>query len=101
MKKDSIRTRQIPILVTLAGAGLACLISVLQGVDFSIFFKRLVCSVIIFGIIGISVKIWLDIGFKVEKEEEEKKESKQQEDEVQITEGKENSPDESDDDGQS
>lgn len=103
MKKDSIHTKQIPILITLAGAGLACLLSVLQGADFSVFFKRLLCSVIIFGIIGITVRIWLDMGFKIEKAEEKKKESKKQEDDVQITEGNEfeHFQDESDKDGQS
>ena len=103
MKKESIRTKQIPILVTLSGAGLACLISVIQGVEFSIFFRRLLVSVIVFGIIGIAVRICLEIGFKLEREEEQKKASMHDADDVQITEGidHDHSHEESDEDGQS
>ena len=61
-----MNTRQIPIFVTLLGAAVACLISVLQGVEFSIFFFRFLISVLVFCVLGTAVKMFIDSGFKEE-----------------------------------
>lgn len=84
-------------MVTLMGAGLSCLISVLQDADFSVFFRRFVISVVVFAAIGIAVRLFLDFGFKVDKEEEEKKE----EDSDENSQEQNDSEEDNDDSGES
>ncbi len=66
-------TRPIPILITLAAAGISSVVSVLKDVSFGRFVVNLLITVIIFGIFGSLVRVFLDMGFKVDKKEEEKK----------------------------
>ena len=54
-----MNTKPIPIIVTLMAAGVSCVISVIQGVDFTTFLVRLICVIIIFYIVGIAVGIIL------------------------------------------
>lgn len=64
-----MNTKPIPIIVTLAAAGISCVISVLQHVDFAIYTKRLLAAVVIFSIIGVIAKKVLDKAFPVMDEE--------------------------------
>ncbi len=66
-------TRPIPIMVTLAAAGISSVVSILKEVSFSRFVINLLITVIIFGILGSLIRVFLDMGFKVDKKEEEKK----------------------------
>lgn len=66
-------TRPIPIMVTLAAAGISSVVSILKEVSFSRFVINLLITVIIFGIFGSLIRVFLDMGFKVDKKEEEKK----------------------------
>lgn len=66
-----MKTKQIPITVVLMGAAAACVISILQQVEFSVFFKRLLITVIVFSIIGTFAKIALDAVFNKKAEEED------------------------------
>lgn len=66
-------TRPIPIMVTLAAAGISSVVSILKEVSFSRFVINLLITVIIFGILGSLIRVFLDMGFKFDKKEEEKK----------------------------
>lgn len=83
MKKEYTEpnTRPIPILITLAAAGISCLTSILKGLSFADFVWHLLITVIIFGILGCLVRVFLDMGFKIDKKEEEKKEEDAEADE--------------------
>lgn len=61
-------TKTIPIMITLAAAFIACLISILQHVELKVYVERLLFSVIVFGIIGIIVRVILDRFFFREKD---------------------------------
>ncbi len=65
-------TRPIPILITLAAAGISSVVSILKDVSFGRFVVNLLITVIIFGIFGSLVRVFLDMGFKVDKKEEKK-----------------------------
>ncbi|MGN0241592.1 MAG: hypothetical protein ACI4CS_07895 [Candidatus Weimeria sp.] len=73
-------TRPIPILVTLAAAGISSVVSILKDVSFGRFVVNLLITVIIFGIIGSLVRVFLDIGFQVDKKEEEQKDMESEDD---------------------
>lgn len=64
-------TRPVPIIITLAAAGISCLTSIFQEVSFGTFVFRLLITVIVFGVIGSFVRVFLDMGFKTDKKEEE------------------------------
>ncbi len=90
-----LKTKSLPIIITLLGAGIACVISVIQFTDFSIFFTRLIKAVIFFGIIGVVVKLVLDLMFNSKKiskvptdssEETEDEDSLQENQEVETDE---------------
>lgn len=66
-------TRPIPIMVTLAAAGISSVVSILKEVSFSRFVINLLITVIIFGILGSLIRVFLDMGFNVDKKEEEQK----------------------------
>ena len=68
-------TRPIPILVTLAAAGISCVISILRQASLKHFVSSLLITVIIFGILGSLVRVFLDLGFKADKSEVDKKAS--------------------------
>lgn len=98
-KKDytTPNTRPIPILITLAGAGISCLVSILKQLSFGNFVWRLLITVIIFGILGSLVRVFLDMGFKVDKKEE--KDASEAEDE-EAEKPSDDSDEESDDEEQ-
>ncbi len=54
-----MNTKSIPIIITLSAAGISCVISILEGVDFPTFLVRLLLTVLFFYIIGIIVGIIL------------------------------------------
>ncbi len=72
-----MNTKRIPINITLNTALVSCVASIIQHVSFTIFTTRLLCAVIIFGVIGIIVKVILDKSLNVMEEEtdEENEES--------------------------
>jgi nucleosome binding factor SPN SPT16 subunit len=87
-------TRPIPILVTLAAAGISSVVSILKDVSFGRFVINLLITVIIFGIFGSLVRVFLDMGFNIDKKEEEQK--NQESDEENVDEDEESSDKESD-----
>lgn len=72
-----MNTKPIPIIITLIAALVSCVASIIQHVSFTIFTTRLLCAVIIFGVIGSIVKVILDKSLNVMEEEtdEENEES--------------------------
>ncbi|MDD6551287.1 MAG: hypothetical protein PUF16_05850 [Lachnospiraceae bacterium] len=75
-------TRPVPILITLTAAGISCVVSIMKQLSFADFVLRLLITVIIFGILGCLVRVFLDMGFKVDKKEEEKKASEAEDEEA-------------------
>lgn len=81
-----MNTKPIPIMITLIAAFISCIASVIQGVSFGVFTKRLLLSVLCFAVIGIIVRVMIDRSFKTmeeenepENEEEEKEEAPEEE----------------------
>lgn len=72
-----MNTKPIPIIITLIAALVSCVASIIQHVSFTIFTTRLLWVVIIFGVMGIIVKVILDKSLNVMEEEtdEENEES--------------------------
>lgn len=81
---DGLKTRPLPIIITLIAAGLSCVLSIIQGKDFSTFFVRLLVSVLVFSFLGSLVKILLDFIFNRKPKEEE---VPQEDEEIVIEEG--------------
>lgn len=71
VKVRPTNTKTIPIIITLAAALTACIMSILQHVEFKIYVERLLISVIVFGIIGIVIRVILDRFFFRTKDIEE------------------------------
>ncbi len=71
MKAKRINAKPIPIMVTLLAAGISCVASIVQGVPFSVFTMRLLGSVVVFGILGIVLRVVIERSFKVMEEEPE------------------------------
>ncbi|MDD6194241.1 MAG: hypothetical protein PUB19_05015 [Lachnospiraceae bacterium] len=69
-----MKTKSIPIIIILIAAAISCFASVIQGVSFDIFTKRLFWTVIIFAIIGVIVSIVMHQGFRTMESEEEQTE---------------------------
>ncbi len=72
-----MKTKQIPIIITLLAAGITCLVSAIQDVPFSIYTKRLFLAVICFALIGTGIKFLLDRSFRVMEEDAEDSESEE------------------------
>lgn len=83
MKYNKPNTKPVPILITLAAAGISCVISILQEASFRQFVLRLLLTVVIFGIFGSLVRVFLDMGFKTDQKEEEKKAQEEAEKEAE------------------
>lgn len=79
-------TRPIPILITLSAAGISSVVSILKQVTFGRFVWNLLITVIIFGILGCLVRVFLDIGFNIDKKEEEQKNLEVEEETTETTE---------------
>lgn len=100
-KQDEPNTQTIPLIITLTAALISCIMSILQGVEFSLFVVRLLLSVLIFGAVGIAVRVVLDRYFfnpsKKEEDEEEKEESSSASDTSEETDAEEESEGEEED----
>ncbi len=59
-----MKTKPVPIIITLAAAFISCVMSIVQKVDFSVFVGRLVVVVFIFLFMGTVIKMILDYAFK-------------------------------------
>ena len=59
-----MKTKPIPIIITLAAAFISCVISIIQRVDFSIFVGRLFVVVLVFLGMGTIIKMVLDYSFR-------------------------------------
>lgn len=81
---DGLKTRPLPIIITLIAAGLSCVLSIIQGQNFSTFFLRLLVSVLVFSFLGCLIKILLDFIFNKKPKEEETPED---EEEILIEDG--------------
>ncbi len=77
-KDKPVNTRTLPAIIVLSAALISCAFSLLQGVEFRVFVARLFFSVVIFGIIGLIVRVILDRYFfnRNSKEEEEETDGK-------------------------
>ena len=79
-----MKTKQIPIIITLLAAGITCLVSAIQDVSFSVYTKRLLIAVICFALIGTGIRVLLDRSFRVMEEdtEEGKSEDASEDDDI-------------------
>ena len=59
-----MKTKSIPVIIVLIAAAISCFASVIQGVSFDVFTKRLFWTVIIFTVIGVVVSILMNRGFQ-------------------------------------
>lgn len=66
-----MNTKPVPITIVLIAAATSCVLSVLQGVEFRVFFFRLLFTVIAFAILGTIAKIVLDKVFSKKLVEED------------------------------
>ncbi len=72
-----MKTKQIPIIITLLAAGITCLVSVVQRASFAVYTKRLLLAVVCFAVIGTVIKVILDRSFRVMEEDTEEGESEE------------------------
>lgn len=72
-KEKPVNTRTLPAIIVLSAALISCAFSLIQKVEFGVFVGRLFLSVVIFGIIGVAVRVILDRYFfnRSAKEDEE------------------------------
>lgn len=75
----SLNTRPLPIIIVLIAAAVSCVLSVLQSVEFSVFFMRLLKSVLIFAVLGTVIKMILDFIFNRKKSPEEEESTEEPE----------------------
>ncbi len=59
-----MKTKPIPIIITLAAALISCVISIVERVEFSVFVYRLFFVVLIFLAMGTIIKMVLDYSFR-------------------------------------
>lgn len=59
-----MKTKPIPIIITLAAALISCVISIVEHVDFSVFVSRLLVVVLVFLTMGTIIKMILDYSFR-------------------------------------
>ncbi|MCR5143978.1 MAG: hypothetical protein K6B67_01560 [Lachnospiraceae bacterium] len=78
-----MNTKPIPIIITLIAALVSCVASIFQQADFAVFTKRLVLSVLIFGTIGIIVRVILDRSVRVMDEEDEEENDDENENDLE------------------
>lgn len=64
-----MKTKPIPIIITLAAAFISCAISIYQKVEFGDFVLRLLIVVVVFLVLGTIIKILLDSSFVVMEEQ--------------------------------
>lgn len=69
-----MNTKPLPIIVTLVACLISCVVSIFEGVGFRIFVIRFALTALIFYVVFSFVRVFLDIGLKVDKEETEKQE---------------------------
>lgn len=62
-KPEEVNTRPLPVMITLAAAAISCIMSLMQHVELGEYVGRLLITVIIFGAIGIAVRVVLDRWF--------------------------------------
>ena len=55
-----MKTKPIPIIITLAAALLSCVISIVEHVEFSVFVSRLLVVVLVFLTMGTIIKMILE-----------------------------------------
>ncbi len=78
-KEKPVNTRTLPAIIVLSAALISCAFSLVQGVEFRIFVGRLLFSVVIFGLIGVFVRVILDrYFFNRNSNEEETPETEEQ-----------------------
>ena len=65
-----MKTKPIPILLALVASFIACVLSIVQGVEFSVFFRRFCATALIFLFLGFILKMVIDHGFKTEEDED-------------------------------
>lgn len=73
-----MNTRQLPPVLALVAGFMTCVMSFVQRVDMTVFAKRFIVVTIIFFIIGVVLKIVIDINFKSIAEDEETEEGTEQ-----------------------
>ena len=59
-----MKTKSIPVIIVLIAAAISCFASVIQGVSFDVFTKRLFWTVIIFTVLGVVASILMNRGFQ-------------------------------------
>ena len=59
-----MKTKPIPIIITLAAALISCVISIVEHVDFSVFVSRLLVVVLVFLTMGTIIRMILDYSFR-------------------------------------
>lgn len=97
-KKEELpvtNTKTIPVIITLSAALIACVMSILGHVEFKVYVERLIFAVVVFGIIGIVVRVILDRYFFRPKDEKEALQEHEAEDELDKAEGEEEGTEES------
>jgi hypothetical protein len=66
---NKTNTKPLPIIICLLASGIACVISILQGVDFGIFVRRFALTALVFYLLGVIVRVVIDRTFKIDMEE--------------------------------
>lgn len=74
-----MKTKQIPVLITLIAGLITCIVSFLYQINTVSFVKALFLVVIVFFVLGSVVKIVLDKNFPLEENEEQEIQEKEQE----------------------
>ena len=59
-----MKTKPIPVIITLSAALISCVMSLLQRVEFKVFVSRLLVVVVIFLFMGTIIKMILDYSFR-------------------------------------
>lgn len=72
-------TKLIAPFIALLAAFISCIFSIIQGVSFSVFSKRLAISAIVFLFIGSCVRYAIEYAYKPEPEEETEEDSAEDE----------------------
>ncbi|MCR4781970.1 MAG: hypothetical protein K5851_04400 [Lachnospiraceae bacterium] len=75
--KNKTNTKPLPIAICLLASGIACVISIIQGVDFGVFVKRFALVALIFYVLGVIVRVVIDRTFKIDMEETQKQQEQE------------------------
>lgn len=84
MKAKGFNAKPIPIMITLLAAGISCVASIIQDVPFSVFTMRLLGVVLLFGTLGIVLRVVIERSFKVMEEEPEDEVEEEPEEESEL-----------------